>query len=641
MKTPRQAHKKTISRSFFVNLLVIFLIGFVVSVVFTWTIQTYLSYKNAEQLLFTNVEDMKQKIGEASGEEAASAMGDMAHNWHVGISGYMLIADAQWKLIGDPKANEGKDLSVTGLTADVGALPEKKIFHREVYGEKCSCVYETIEGCRVIAVMPETGIFMQRDNFVLMLSVMIINVFIALAIMVFVMIRRTLVKGIDGVNASLAHIMAGDLDEVVDERRFAELSTLSDDINATVTTLKKFIRAAAERIDAELAFARRIQESALPTVFPPFPDRKEFSLFASMNAAREVGGDFYDYYLLGDGRLGFLVADVSGKSIPAALFMMAGKTAIRDFTDQGESPADIFQNASNRLWEENETNMFITAWMGFLDPDTGLVRFVNAGHNPPVLVRGGKASFIPQRVNMALAGMKDLRYREQTLQLERGDLLFLYTDGVTEAADEQEQMFGTKRLLEVLSADFGTGEAACENACAAVKAGVSGFAGTASQSDDITMLCLYYGGMPTVHELYLENAELGRVSETVADVDAFLARANCSINARFKIALAVEEILTNIAQYAYAPGTGPVTIRIEMEKEPRAAIVTFIDRGVPYDPLTASEPDVSHSREQRMARGVGIHLVKKSMDEVSYDHIDGQNVLTLRKRIDDNGAKQV
>ena len=418
----------------------------------------------------------------------------VTHNWHVGKAGFIMVANQDWDLVSDPFFNEGKNLYVSGLWIDVETTPEKKIFHEQVYGEACSCVFATSEGYYIVAVIPENEIVMQRDSSVLMMSALEILVFIVLLVLIFLLVRKKVVSNIDRVNDSLSRITEGNLDEVVDVRSNTEFSSLSDDINATVSTLKQYIAAAAARIDAELAFAKSIQESALPSIFPPYPDREDFSLFAAMNTAKEVGGDFYDFYLLDENRLAFLVADVSGKGIPAAMFMMTGKTVIRDLAERGDAPAEVFRNANNKLCDGNDAEMFITAWMGFLETDTGLVRFVNAGHNPPVLIRGAKASFIPQRANMTLAGLEGMKYREQTLQLEPGDLLFLYTDGVTEATDAQEQMFGNDALLEALSEDFGAGEDACRGACRTVKEKIDRFVGDAPQFDDMTMLCLYYAG---------------------------------------------------------------------------------------------------------------------------------------------------
>lgn len=160
----------------------------------------------------------------------------------------------------------------------------------------------------------------------------------------------------------------------------------------------------------------------------------------------------------------------------------------------GDDPADVFINANNKLCDGNDAEMFITAWMGFLDTESGAVRFVNAGHNPPVLIRNGQASFISQKANLTLAAMEGIRYREQSLQLQPGDLLYLYTDGVTEAENESKELYGNERLLSILSAKFGSGDEACERVCRTVKQDLDAFVGEADQFDDITMLCVFYSG---------------------------------------------------------------------------------------------------------------------------------------------------
>ncbi|MBO6066079.1 MAG: SpoIIE family protein phosphatase, partial [Lachnospiraceae bacterium] len=361
-------------------------------------------------------------------------------NRHVGEGGCIIIADVSWNIVSDRNHNEGQNLDVTGIWIDRPTMPENKVFTAEVYGEACSCMYVFTEGYYIVAVLPENEILLQRDTSVRLTAVLEVLVFLTLFAVIFLLVRKLVVNNINRVNTSLSKITEGDLEERVDVRSTTEFASLSDDINATVSTLKQYISAAAARIDQELAFAKNIQQSALPSVFPPFPDRTDFSLYATMDTAKEVGGDFYDFYFSDENRLAFLVADVSGKGIPAAMFMMTGKTVLRDYAERGDAPADVVLRANEKLCEGNDADMFITAWMGFLETDTGLVRFVNAGHNPPVLIRNGQAEFLRQKVNLALAAMDGVPYREQTLQLQPGDLLFLYTDGVTEAENSAETL---------------------------------------------------------------------------------------------------------------------------------------------------------------------------------------------------------
>ena len=253
------------------------------------------------------------------------------------------------------------------------------------------------------------------------------------------------------------------------------------------------------RIEADLSIAQSIQSSALPSVFPPFPDQSEFELFASMHAAKEVGGDFYDYYMLDENTLGFLIADVSGKSIPGAMFMMTSKTVIKSLAESGMPVDEVFTEANEKLCEGNDAEMFLTAWMGYLDLKTGLVKVANAGHNPPVLIRDGKAEYVILKPGLMLAGMDGMMYKEQEVQLQKGDILYLFTDGVTEAMDEDENLYGEDRLIELLS--FGenypapSGENGIAGAvCEVVSEDIDRFVQGAEQSDDITMLCIRYLG---------------------------------------------------------------------------------------------------------------------------------------------------
>ncbi len=251
--------------------------------------------------------------------------------------------------------------------------------------------------------------------------------------------------------------------------------------------------------EADLSAAREIQTAAVPNVFPPFPDHKDFELYANMKTAKEVGGDFYDFYMLGDSTLGFLIADVSGKSIPGAMFMMTSKTVIRSLAENGSPPAEVFTLANEKLCKGNDAEMFVTAWLGYLDLKTGLVRIANAGHNPPVLIRNGNANYIKLRSGLVLAGLDGMSYKEQTVQLQKGDILYLYTDGVTEAMDKDYQQYGEDRLKAVLS--FGTeppssaqDNGITEAVCRTVGNDIAEFTAGAEQSDDITMLCIRYVG---------------------------------------------------------------------------------------------------------------------------------------------------
>ena len=259
------------------------------------------------------------------------------------------------------------------------------------------------------------------------------------------------------------------------------------------------VTAEKERIGAELSIATQIQADMLPRIFPPFPGRSEFDIYASMTPAKEVGGDFYDFFLIDDDHLGLVMADVSGKGVPAALFMVIAKTLIKNRAQMGGGPAEILKYVNAQLCEGNEAEMFVTAWLGYLDFKTGLVRFTNAGHNPPLLVRDGKAEYVKRKPDLMLAVMDSIRFHTHTLQMQKGDALYLYTDGVTEAMDTDGALFGEVRLQKLLSISGENAESnrmngMAEALCSRVSEAVTAFSADAEQSDDITMLCIRYLG---------------------------------------------------------------------------------------------------------------------------------------------------
>lgn len=414
----------------------------------------------------------------------------ITRNRHVGENGSIIIANEKWEIVSDRKDNDGENIGVTGISIDTDNTAQEECFTAEVYGQQCYCMYVVSEGYYVIAVIPQDEVEFSKDLSIYITAFMLFIVFGALFIIVYLLIKKLIVNNIRKINNSLAEITGGNLDVTVDVRSNEEFASLSDDINSTVVTLKGYIAEAAARIDKELEFAKTIQYSALPSVFPPYPNRTEFDIYASMTTAKEVGGDFYDFYLLSESRLAFLIADVSGKGIPAAMFMMTSKTLIKSLAEAGNEINDVFTLANEKLCENNDAGMFVTAWMGILDLKTGHVDFANAGHNPPLIRRkDGSFEYLKCRAGFVLAGMDGIVYGKNELRLEPGDEIFLYTDGVTEATDIQENAYGEDRLLRLLN------ENKCvdsKSLCELVKNDIDRFAGDAPQFDDITMLSLKY-----------------------------------------------------------------------------------------------------------------------------------------------------
>lgn len=414
----------------------------------------------------------------------------VTRNRHVGEGGCILIADESWNIVSDRNGNEGRNLDVTGIWIDTRTMVPGEIFTAEVYEENCYCMYKQQEGYTIIAVIPQSEAALSRNVAVSVTTAMQIVVFGALFVMIYVLVKKLVVDNIYRINSSLAAITEGKLNTVVDVRSHEEFAALSDDINSTVDTLKRYIADAEARIDAELAFAKAIQHSALPSVFPPFPNRKEFDIRACMHTAKEVGGDFYDFYFVDKNTLAFLIADVSGKGIPAAMFMMTAKTLLKSYAESGMGVAEVLTQANNKLCESNDAGMFVTVWMGYLNTKTGEVTYANAGHNPPFIRHAdGRVDVVKSRPGLVLAGMEGIRYRTNTVHLKPGDLLYLYTDGVTEATDAENNLFGEARLQAVLQQKM-SGD--IQTVCTQVKEDVDRFVGEAPQFDDITMLALTY-----------------------------------------------------------------------------------------------------------------------------------------------------
>lgn len=416
----------------------------------------------------------------------------VTRNRHVGENGCIIIAGEDWNIASDRHGNEGKNLDVSGVYIDRSTMPEGDLFNAVVYDDDAICSYIVSEGYYIVAVLPWTEAMFSRDISVYITVFMEFVVFGMLFIVVYFLIKKLVVDNMAKINRSLAKITSGNLDTVVDVRTNEEFASLFDDINSTVLTLKRYIAEAAARIDKELEFAKTIQHSAIPTVFPPYPGHSEFDIYVAMDTAKEVGGDFYDFYFVGENKLGFLIADVSGKGIPAAMFMMTAKTIIKGYAESGKSVDEVFTIANEKLCESNEAGMFVTAWFGMLDLLTGKVEFVNAGHNPP-LVRHKDSTFdyLKSKPSFVIAGMEGMKYRRNEIFLSPGDEIYLYTDGVTEATDSENRLYGEERLVRFLNTLHGLSG---EEICHAVKADVADFVGDTPQFDDITMLYLKYNG---------------------------------------------------------------------------------------------------------------------------------------------------
>ena len=386
------------------------------------------------------------------------------------------------------------------------------------------------------------------------------------------------------------------------------------------------VTADKERIATELNVATQIQASMLPCIFPAFPSRKEFDIYATMTPAKEVGGDFYDYFLVDDDHLVLVIADVSGKGVPAALFMVIAKTLLKNAAQTGLSPKAILEKVNNQLCENNEAEMFVTVWLGIFEISTGKLTAANAGHEyPAVKHRDGKFELYQDKHGFVLAGMEGARYREYEMVLKSGDTLFVYTDGVAEATDAANMLYGTERMLVALNRNENANP---EELLQNVKEDIDVFVGEAPQFDDITMLAF------KVKDIPLEGMKKISVPPQLSSMDTVttffetcLAEQNAPMKVVSQINIAVDEIFSNIARYS---GATAVSIGCQVEKD--RVVLRFADNGRPYDPTEKTDPDITLSAEERDIGGLGIYMVKKTMDEIAYTYTDGFNILTIQKR---------
>lgn len=558
-------------------------------------------------------------------QDIDSVVTGITKNRHVGKTGFIMIFDEQHTIVSLPERIDLKTLR--SEAAAMTEMPEPdKTFRFTVNGEASFCRLSLAEGYYIISVLPEAEALQMRNITLYVNAFMEILVFAVLFALIYFLIKNVVVNRIKSVNRSLAEITNGNLDEVVNVRSNEEFASLSDDINKTVDSLKKSIAEVGEKIAAELSLAKDIQESALPSVFPAFPKREDVDIFASMDPAKEVGGDFYDMYMTGTDTLHLLIADVSGKGIPAAMFMMRAKTELKTLTETDMPIDEVFTNGNRALCEGNEAQMFVTAWQGDIDLSSGVVSFANAGHNPPLVrKKDGSFEFVKMRPGFVLAGMDGVKYKKQELQLKPGDIIYLYTDGVTEATNAATEQYGNERLLRALnSREFENMQQLCDY----VKADVDAFVDGAAQFDDITMLAFKYIGYP---EIRFDEAKIADIPLVMEFAEAELEKVSCPMRAVTQINVAIDELYSNIVKYGYGDTPGPISVRIIIRDN--VVYLRFEDEGIPYNPITKEDPDVTLSAEERGIGGLGIYMVKKTMDDVKYKYENGKNILTIQKRI--------
>ena len=504
--------------------------------------------------------------------------------WLLGRTGFFLCADRETgRIVSIPSHFRCRAKTLSDAGYDAAATQRYEViadgktvgetFTQHVFGEKCYCKALTWAGHRFVAVVPEREHYDTRTVFICVFGVLMFLILGAFALFL--------------------------------DRIFRD----SD-------RLKAFYAAEEVRRAKDMTIAKTIQNAALPAAVPESPS---YRLCAAMLAAREIGGDFYDYFQLDAVHLAFLVADVSGKGVTAALYMMTAKTLIKDALIAVHDPAAALTKVNSELCRNNQANMFVTAWVGVVDLETGVVTYANAGHNPPVALPS--CTFAVEKSGPVLAFLDGVSYKPHTIRLAPGDALFLYTDGVTEALDSKGALFGEDRLLESLKV---AAQAEPASICNIVRVAVAAFAEGVPQADDITVLALRYIAPPRKFSRSFPPTKEG-IAAVSAFIDEVIAAPFSELAALHVIA---DEMCSNIVRHSGATG---FEVKVEIEDDLSGITLTFVDDGVEYDPLAHADPDTTLPAEKRPIGGLGIMLVKKMSDSISYRRAHSRNILVVRR----------
>jgi serine phosphatase RsbU (regulator of sigma subunit) len=484
-KVPLTVH---FQRRLMIVTIVVFLINFAVS----WGIQTRIADSNASTAL-SYISFENKRIYEENGKNIDILKNHLQEQYHSDVTYWLINADSG-EIIVEPTGVligsriKGEDLEKAKENAD------QQVYRTEIQtadGVAVLCSSRSIGEDALLMVMePLDYVYNNRNGEVYETTLSDLLLFAVLYVLVAMLLDKLVIRSLQRVNVSLDRITDGHLDEKVWVRNSSEFSELSDDINQMVTALRGYIDQAEKRMQDELKLAKSIQDAALPKNFA-MPG-ENIDLYALMTPAKQVGGDFYDFFYCDRDKLCLVIADVSGKGVPAALFMMRAKTAIKNYARHGNSAAKVLEHVNHTLCEGNDAEMFVTVWLGILDLNTGKIQCANAGHEYPVLMRaGGDYELLMDKHGLALAAMDGVPMKEYEIDLDPGDRLFVYTDGVPEAINEKVEAYGTERLCDKLNTLKNVPQ---QQALESVLRDIRNFAGAAEQFDDITMLGITYGG---------------------------------------------------------------------------------------------------------------------------------------------------
>ena len=386
-----------------------------------------------------------------------------------------------------------------------------------------------------------------------------------------------------------------------------------------------------KRAVEEIQLAKEIQLSSLPQVFPPFPDQAVFDIYATMKPAKQVGGDFYDFFYVNKDTVAFTVADVSDKGIPAALFMMKTKAILQSSAQTTQVIENIMTNVNNQICANNEKWFFVTVGLGIIDLKTGELTYINAGHTQPIIKTKDGAKYITPPTNIALGIFEGMQFEVVKMKLNPGDIMFLYTDGVTDAVNNENELYGSDRLLQLVEQNIADPRVIVDS----ISNEILDFAGEEEQADDLTMLAFSYMGTENYVNKIFVPAQISKLNDFYAWLEECCNNCIISSDKKSKIFIAAEEIFSNIVNYAYsenAQNKEETTIYFKYIKPTNEIMLVFSDSGIRYNPLETEEPNIDGSIDDKNPGGLGIMMVKKMADDVKYDYAYNRNILILTFR---------
>ncbi|MBO6087537.1 SpoIIE family protein phosphatase [bacterium] len=480
-------------------------------------------------------------------------------------------------------------------------------------------------GLVLIICLPKSEMFKYVDRFAIEMFLSILFICFMIPTLSYLIFKRYIINPIDKLTDIAHKIGRGEDVEIKLEKpeEFAQLALTFDNMTQNIKSITK----ERAKINSELSIAKSIQLSSLPGVFPPFPERSEFDIYASMTPAKEVGGDFYDFYFTDDDNLMFLIADVSGKGVPAALFMMTVKTLINNISLIGYPPKKMIETINKKICETNKQGFFVTMLCGIINIKTGKLSLINCGHNPPLIRKKNEEyEYLCLNSNIALGVVDDAEFEIFETQLNEGDIIFTYTDGITEAMNDREELFGEKRLLACLNNI--KGENQTKEILNNIKNDINNYTNSAPQSDDITMLIFKYQKENSLMKTFSQIAIPENYKPFYTWLHSICDEWKLSDELKNKLDMCSEELFANITFYAYPESNGIINVSIDNSND--EITLKFEDEGIPYNPLEKPDPDINLPPEERPLGGLGIFMVKEMVKNIFYERIQNKNILTLK-----------